>query len=41
VDPEVDDDHNGEHVDGLVALAFLRVDPEHPNSTRDEPGNLE
>ena len=38
VDREVDDDHEGEHVDGVAALVPLH--PRHPHRARHQPADL-
>ena len=41
VDPEVDDDHHGEHVDRFVAFLGAGVDPDQPDCSRHQPSDLE
>ena len=41
VDPEVDDDDHGEHVDRLVALLWVRGHSDQPDRPSYQPGDLE
>ena len=41
VDPEVDDNDHGEHVDRLVALLWVRGHSDQPDRPSYQPGDLE